>query len=132
MSFADVFEEVCPVYMAYGMTYDEFWNGNPKMVIAYRKAHELDIKRRNEEMWLQGLYNFKAFSTALSNLHFDGKSHKANRYLEKPIDLFEKTEEEKQTEAEIAKQKVIDSLNRFKEQFDKRNKANGKCTGSGS
>ena len=132
MSFADVFEEVCPVYMAYGMTYDEFWKGNPKMVIAYRKAHELDIKRRNEEMWLQGLYNFHAFSTALSNLHFDGKHHKPNKYIEKPIDLFEKTEDEKQNEAEIARQKVIDSLNRFKEQFDKRNKANGKCTGSGS
>ena len=111
--------------MACGMTYDEFWNCNPERYIAYRKAHELDIKRRNEEMWLQGLYNFTAFSTALSNIHLDGKQHKPNKYLEKPIELFEKTEEEKKIEAEKAKQKVIAQLNQFKEQWEKRKKNNG-------
>ncbi len=122
---AEVFEGLCPIYMAYGMTYDEFWYGNPERYIAYRKAHELDIRRRNEEMWLQGLYNFSAFSTALSNIHFDGKQHQPNKYLEKPIELFEKTEEEKKIEAEKAKQKVIAQLNHFKEQWEKRKKTNG-------
>ena len=111
--------------MAYGMTYDEFWNCNPERYIAYRKVHELDIKRRNEELWLQGLYNFTAISTALSNIHLDGKKHKVNKYLEKPIDLFEKTEYEKEREAEQARQKVIDQLNRFKQAWEMRKKTNG-------
>ena len=125
MTCADIFEELCPVYMAYGMSYNDYWYGNPRMVVAYRKAHELDIKRRNEEMWLQGLYNFEAFSTALSNIHFDNKHHKINRYREKPIDIFEKNEEEKKQEAEKARQKVIQSLTQLKAMFDKRNAQNG-------
>lgn len=119
MTFADIFEELCPVYMAYGMSYNDYWFGNPKMVVAYRKAHELDIKRRNEEMWLQGFYNFTAFSTALSNIHFDNKPHKVNKYLEKPFDLFEKTEEEKKQEAEKARQKIIDSLKRLEAMYNR-------------
>ena len=110
--------------MAFGMSYNDYWYGNPKMVVAYRKAHELDIKRRNEEMWLQGLYNFTAFSTALINMHFDSKPHKVNKYLEKPFDLFEKTEEEKKQEAERARQKVIDSLKRLEAMYNRKENAN--------
>ena len=107
------------------MPYDLYWNGNPKAVVTYRKYHELDVKRRNEELWLQGLYNFEAVSTALSNMHFDGKRHKPNTYREKPIELFEKTKEEKARQAEIDRQKVIDSLNRFKARWDARAKNGG-------
>lgn len=122
---------MCPVYMAYGMTYDEFWHCDPKMYIAYREAHKLDIKRRNEEMWLQGLYNFEAFSTALSNIHFDNKSHKVHRYREEPFDIFKKPEIESKNEAERAKQKVIDQLNAFKARWDTQ-KRKGKINGNQS
>lgn len=99
-----------PEYLLYGMTANEYWHGDPYLCVAFRKKHELEIKRRNEEMWLQGYYNFIAVSTSLSNIHLDGKRHKINQYLEKPIDLFEKTEEEKERQAIKERQKVIANL----------------------
>lgn len=105
--------------MLYGMSLEEYWNGDPDMAIFYRKKHELICKQKNEEMWLQGAYVFNAFSTALSNLHFDGKNHKINKYLDKPFELFDKNEEEKQNDAAQAKQTVIDRLNRFSEMWNK-------------
>lgn len=121
----EVFDSLCPVYMAYGMSYHDFWNCDPKMYIAYREAHKLDIKRRNEEMWLQGLYNFEAFSKAISNIHLDNKSHKINKYRDKPFEMFEKTEAEKRAEKVNAKQKVIDYFNRLKSAWDNKRKNNG-------
>ena len=46
-TLGETFSLLCPQYMAMGMTYDEFWYGNPSMVRAYRKAWE--IKQRAEE-----------------------------------------------------------------------------------
>lgn len=91
------------------------------------QKHELEIKAQNEALWLQGFYNYSAISTALSNIHFDGKSHKINKYMEKPIELFEKTEAEKKQEAERAKQKVIDTLNKWKRDFTAKRKKDGNC-----
>lgn len=101
------------------MTADEYWNGDPMLAIAYREAHELKIRARNQELWLQGLYNFNAFSTALSNLHFDSKPHKANKYLEKPIDLYGDLEREHKEEVRKARETIIERLNRIKSAWDK-------------
>lgn len=104
------------------MTYELYWNSDPLIAKAYKEAYLLKCKADNEKLWLQGLYNFNAISTALSNIHLDGKSHKPNLYLEQPIDIFEKTEEEKTKEAEKAKQKVIAQFSRLKEMWDARKK----------
>lgn len=116
---------MCPVYLQYGMSYDLYWNGPPSAARDYREAYKLQIKAKNEMLWLQGLYNFNAFSTALSNMNFDGKHRKKNKYIEKPIEIFEKTEEEKKQEAVAARQKVIDTLNKWKRTFNNRKDKNG-------
>lgn len=85
------------------MTADQFWYDEPSLVVAFRKAHTLRNQQKSEEMWMQGLYNFNAFMTALSNLNFDGKHREPNKYLEKPFDLIPKTKE--QTEEDIIRQR---------------------------
>jgi hypothetical protein len=42
------------------MTYDEFWNQDVELVKVYLKASELREKRRNQELWLQGMYIYEA------------------------------------------------------------------------
>ena len=94
------------------MSADEFWHGDPWLAYAYKKAHALRNQQLSEQMWLQGLYNFHAFSTALSNLHFDSKkNHKVNKYMEEPIRVIPLTEFEKEQKAEQERQKVIAYLN---------------------
>ena len=57
-----MFADLCPKYMAMGMTYDEFWYTNTARHRAYRLAWEEKRKQRNWESWLQGLYVYDAIA----------------------------------------------------------------------
>lgn len=59
--------------MAIGMTYDEFWNQDVDMVATYRTAAELRDKRRNQELWLQGMYIYEALCDASPLFRFSMK-----------------------------------------------------------
>lgn len=76
--------------MSIGMTYDEFWNGNVSMVKAYRKANELRDKRRNQELWMQGLYVYEALCDASALFRFTTKkSIKPEPYPKEPFPITE-------------------------------------------
>ena len=82
------------------MSYEQYWEQSPRLAIAYRKAYRLKHETENEQAWLQGLYFYDAVAVCLANA-FGGKSAKKQNYLERPIDIFPLTEEEKkQREAE--------------------------------
>ena len=108
-----------PYYLSIGMTADEFWNGDVFLPVAYHNAEMLRKQKKSGEMWLQGLYNFHAFSTALSNLNFSGKRRKPNRYMDEPIRIVPLTEEEKAQKAEKERQKTIEYFNKLAERFAK-------------
>lgn len=42
------------------MTYDQYWNDDPALVKYYRKAAEISADRKNQELWLQGMYIYEA------------------------------------------------------------------------
>jgi hypothetical protein len=94
------------------MTAVQFWEGDPWLAAAYRKAHQYKIQAKSEEMWLQGVYFFNAVSIALGNA-FRKKGAKPRDYMEKPIRLIPLTEEEKAEKAKQEQQKLVDYLNRF-------------------
>jgi hypothetical protein len=73
------------------MTYEQFWNDDPMLVKYYRQAEEIRNERRNQELWLQGMYIYEAFCDASPLLHaFAKKGAKANPYAERPYALTEK------------------------------------------
>ena len=112
------------MYMAYGMTYEQFWYGDPWMVRAYSEAYLLKRKIENENMWILGAYVANAVSVAIHN-NFDKKKVK---YLEKPLELFPKTEAEKQAEIREEKRKLIEWLNMMKKASDRKRKEQGSDT----
>ena len=107
--------------MLYGMTYDQYWYGDPWMVRAYAQAYLLKRKVENENAWIQGAYVANAFGTVLSNAF--GK--KKTDYLTKPLDIFPKTEAEEQAEIREEKRKLIVWLNGMKKIAAKKNKDTG-------
>ena len=109
ITYTEFFESVCPIYMLYGMTYDEFWHGDPWMAKAYKEKHLLERKQKNEEMWVNGMYQLSALSVALNNAFNKSKI----KYVEKPFDIFPKTEIEKEEEKRNERQKLIDFLSRL-------------------
>ena len=97
---------MCPIYMSFGMSYDEFWYGSPYRAMFYRNSHKLKVKQKNEEMWMQGMYIYEALCDVSPILHaFSKKGTKPLPYSEKPyladrLDIKEKTQEEIEQEEE--------------------------------
>lgn len=99
------------------MTAEQFWNGDPYLAVAYRKLHKLRIQQQNEILWLQGLYNLDALTVSLNNAF----SKKKIKYLEQPMQIFPKTEDEKKREIEETRKKLAARLDAWKKAFDKQN-----------
>lgn len=91
--------------MAMGMSYEQFWDGHPYLVVAYRKAYKIKREVENEQAWLQGLYVFDAFAVCLANV-FAKRGAKKQTYLERPIDIFPLTEQEKRRREHEANEKM--------------------------
>lgn len=95
------------------MTYEQFWYQDPHLVRAYAKAEEMRIKRRNEELYLQGRYVYEAIGAFAEILPaFPRKGAKIHPYLEEPYPLTEAEllarEEQKQKEKmEAIKQRMF-------------------------
>lgn len=98
LAFESMWDNLCAYYLSVGLPVEEYWHGDYTNFKYYVEAHRLKLKEQNYFAYLNGLYNFQAVTTAISNFHMDGKSHKVNEYLDKPIDLFAipLTQEEKQ------------------------------------
>ena len=102
-----------PEALAMGIDYDLFWKLNPHKLEPFLRAREIKMKRKNEEMWLQGMYIFNAVSVALAN-GFRKKGAKVQNYLEEPIKLFEDSEYEKEQKAIREREKAIKFFSNLK------------------
>lgn len=102
------FEKACPIYMSYGMSYDDFWHGPAYMTQFYREANKLKIKRQDENNWMIGMYVYEAILDCSPMLHaFSKKGTKPLPYAEKPFlldKLQEKSKEEIEEEMETKKE----------------------------
>lgn len=116
-SLTKTFEEACPIYMSYGMSYNDFWYGPAYMVQFYRDANKLRIRQQDENNWMIGMYVYEALIDCSPILHaFSKKGTKPLPYAEKPYlmdKLREKTEAEKQQEKENERLKAIVHFNNW-------------------
>jgi len=112
-TFSEIFDEQCPYYMAMGMPLNEFWDGDPRLVIFYRKAFDIKQDLINAWEWRMGVYNLTAFSTVIGNA-FRKKGLKPLEYLEKPLPVREQTEAEKKAEQQRQTEAFIANLERKK------------------
>ena len=103
------------------MTWEQYWYGDPWMTRAYAQAYLLKRKVENENAWIAGAYMANAFGTVIANSF--GK--KKQKYLEKPLDIFPKTEYEKQAEIREERRKLIEWLNRMKRSAKKKDTGSG-------
>ena len=73
-SLTQLFEELCPIFMSYGMSYNEYWYGSPYRAKFYSKAHQIKIKQKDEELWMQGMYIYEALCDVSPILHAFSKN----------------------------------------------------------
>lgn len=82
------------------MTWGEFWHESLDRLPAYWQANQFSIERRNQELWLQGLYIRAAVASCMD---------KKFKYPEKPQRVTEMTEEEQAAD----NQRKLDSMRVF-------------------
>ena len=105
---AEILEEAFPFYLAIGMSYAEYWEGDCSLARYYRKAYQIKQEELNHNAWIQGLYVYDAVSTVVYNA-LKSKNDPRKSYVEKPYDFKptrEKTEAEKAQEVEVEQQKA--------------------------
>ncbi len=90
----------CPLYMAMGMTYEQFWDGEATMAKSFRKADEIRRKRRNEELWLEGIYTAEALRSTVGNMFSKGQKH---QYPAEPLPLTAAEQRERREREEKAR-----------------------------
>ena len=60
LTFAELADEMCPIYMSMGVPRDEYWHGDYTQLAEYRKSFEIQRERANHDAWLQGAYIYDA------------------------------------------------------------------------
>ena len=110
VSVSEFFSKTLPYYLSIGMTPTEFWDDDPRLAKAYREADKQKMERRNYELWLQGLYNYKAVGSVVFNA-LRKRDSKPQEYFEKPIRIFPLTEAEKEAEAQKQREQAVAFFN---------------------
>lgn len=108
LSYSDKFDELCGYYLSLGMTYEEYWEGDPAMTRYYRDKYRCEMDQRNTELWLMGVYIYEALMDVAPLLNLFDKHRKALPYRTEPYPLT-KTAEEKRKDRE-EKQKMKNGL----------------------
>lgn len=113
-TYSEQFEAVFPYYLSLGMTYDQFWNDDPGLVRYYRKAEEIRNEKRNQEMWLQGMYFYDALCDAAPILRaFGKKGTKPLPYPKKPYPLKAETQRDAEVKEKGKMQKALALMEAF-------------------
>lgn len=79
--------------MSIGLSYNDFWYGDPWIAKAYREAEIFRMEQRNYDAWLQGLYVFRAVSSSLAMAFWNKKGQKPDGYFDYPIAITERERE---------------------------------------
>ena len=90
--------------MVMGMTYDQFWEGDPRTVVAYRESDKLKRRRRNEELWLEGVYMVEALRSTVGNMFSKGTKY------EYPVEPFAITEDEQNDRKEREQKAKVERM----------------------
>ena len=106
------------------MTYDQFWNDDPMLVKYYRQADELQQKRKNQELWLQGMYVYEALCDVAPIFQaFAKRGTKPTPYPDHPYSITEKDQEaekkrREQQEREKARRYMEGQMAKLNKRFE--------------
>lgn len=100
--YKQILNEWFPYYLALGMTYEQYWHGDPYLTVYYQKAKKMKFDYDNQMAWINGLYIYDAVSAIVFNTWCRKEGEQCKNYTDKPYEFDEaKQEEELKKEAEV-------------------------------
>lgn len=116
---SDYFYEALPYYMYYGMSQEEFWDGDVWLAKAYRKLHELKEDQFNRHAHLQGAYVYEAICDVSPILQAFAKSGtKATPYPTEPFGLTKEEEQSEQSKRDKQTRKAMSVFQGYAEAWN--------------
>lgn len=117
LSYSQIFEQQFPYYLSIGMTYDEFYNKDCSLTVAYREAEKIRQERRNTELWLQGAYVYEALCDVAPALKPFVKNAKIQEYPKEPYAISkEEVERRKERDAKIEYDRIMATMQNWRKQ----------------
>lgn len=93
------------------MSEEQFWRSNPRIIKVWEEAWKNEQNRTNQLVHAYiGSYVMSAMTTSLAQIlvpMFSKNKKSQLSYIEEPIQLFEKTEDEKKAEYDLMTQRFI-------------------------
>ena len=86
------------------MSYELFWEAEPQVAAAFRRADEIKRHRTNQELWLSGAYMREALASTVGNMFSKGSKHE---YPSEPFAITVAEQEERQARIQKAKMEKI-------------------------
>ena len=114
--YTKVFKEHYPYYMAMGMSYSDYWDGDCELVVYVRQAFELKREQDNYNAWLQGLYMYNAL-IAVAPYFNSLTPRKPQAYLQEPIPITAKAIQDKERQRY---EDMLERMNKFTDDYNKR------------
>lgn len=105
-SIAKMIDDCFPYYLSIGMSYDEYWNGDPSLVRAYREAEKLRVEQKNRELWLHGRYIYEGIACLIPAFN-QWKPKNPIPYMDEPYALTEEEWEKRQIREQKKKQEEL-------------------------
>lgn len=95
------FWEQFPIFLSYGMTASEYWDGDNRLPRAYLKAQKLKEERENRYEHRLGAYIYQALCDVSPLFRFTMKKGniKPEPYLKEPFPLTEEEAEDREEKA---------------------------------
>lgn len=109
VSHTSQLDKAFPYFMSIGMSYEDYWYKEPELVLAYMQADRICRKRRNNEMYAQGLYFYAALNCSLSNA-FAKEGAKPVEYPTEPFPIDKEEVREREIEKCKAAAKAFSAL----------------------
>lgn len=104
ITYSERFHEQFPFYLAMGMTEAQYWDGDPALAVAFRKAEEIKNEKSNQTLWLQGMYIYEALCDAAPLFRsYAKRGTRAKPYASQPYSITKRA----QREEKIAKEKKM-------------------------
>lgn len=116
IDYVEMLNEWFPYYLSLGMTYEQYWRGDPYLTVYYQKAQKMKFDYDNQMSWLNGLYIYDAISAIVFNAWCRKEGEQPKSYSDKPYEFDEeKRKEEIKKQAEVqAEAWMVNLVNFYK------------------
>ena len=109
--FGDYLDHICPYFLLWGMSWEAFWYGNLNRLFYYWQKNQYEIERKNQELWVQGMYFMEALASVNDTKH-------RVKYPDKPHRLTEMSDVEKEAEKRRRIEEMREQLDEAKWRWD--------------